>query len=79
MNKEFTMSEDDYKELVEAGKSVPYMIVGRSAPSSPQERANAAWQRLGKKLGFAWDTVSPLPIFGPGARTFLATPLNETD
>ena len=34
-----------------------------------QENANAAWQRLGKEMGFVWDTVRPS---GTGPKNFTA-------
>jgi len=47
-------------------------MVGAYAPSSPQERANRAWQRLGEKYGF--DHMTVRPIQGKGKRFFSAVP-----
>lgn len=67
--KEYEMSQEDLDELLEACKPVPYMIIGGVAPMSPQERANAAWEKLGKKMGFRHMTVRPI---GKGDRFFMA-------
>lgn len=59
MRKRFQMTQEDLDALLEASKPVPYMVVGGVAPSSPQENANAAWRRLGEKMGFDHMTVQP--------------------
>ena len=44
---------------------------------SPQEKANAAWRALGKKMGFDHMSVQPIP--GKGNLFFSAVPSeNET-
>lgn len=55
--KEFEMSDADLKELLEACKSVPYLVMGGMEPRSPQQNANDAWARLGKRMGFDSTTV----------------------
>ena len=72
---EYKMTEQDHEDLLEACKSVPYMIVGTSIPSSPQENANRAWAILGKKMGF--DSMSVRPS-DKGELFFTAIP-SETD
>ena len=69
---EFEMSENDLKELLEASKPVPCMMIGGYTPSSPQENANRAWARLGKKMNF--DPMTVKPIQGKGQRFFTAVP-----
>ena len=71
---EYEMSKEDLEALLEACRSVPYMIVGGYAPFSPQENANAAWARLGEKMGFDHMTVRP----GNSQRKFSAVP-SETE
>jgi hypothetical protein len=73
---EYEMSESDLKELLEACRSTPVMMIGGYAPPLPQENANRAWERLGQKLGFDFNTVRP--IDGKGQRFFTAIP-NETE
>lgn len=68
----FTMSEENYQKMLDASKPVRYIVVGGHEPSSPQENANQAWQRLGKEMGFDWNTISPT---GNNPRAFFATPI----
>lgn len=68
--KEFEMTKDELAELLDACKPVPYMIIGGIAPRSPQENANDAWEKLGKKLGFKHMTVKP--VAGKGVEFFTA-------
>ena len=56
---EFEMTQEDLDAILEACKPVPYMIVGGHPPRSQQENANAAWARLGGKMGFHPMTVRP--------------------
>ena len=73
---EYEMTEEQLKQLLDACKPVPYMVIGGHAPSSPQENANRAWMGLGKEMGFDWETVRP--VQGKGQRFFTAVP-SETD
>lgn len=70
MRKEFVMSDEDLKKLYEASKPVPYILIGGIAPKSPQEYANMVWRELGKKMGFDYLTVKPVP--GKGDKHFTA-------
>lgn len=70
--KQFEMTEDQLEALLKASEPVPYLIVGGRPPSSPQERANAAWAELGREMGFDHMTVEPLP--GKGDCFFTAVP-----
>lgn len=60
MVKEFKLTDEELKNLKDACKPVPYMIIGGCPPPSAQENANDAWKRLGNKYGFIWDTVRPI-------------------
>lgn len=64
MRKEFQLSPDELSGLLKACESVPLIMLQCGMPRSPQERANDAWQALGNKLGFVWDTVEPIPSKG---------------
>lgn len=75
--KEYELSEEQLTELKHASRPVPYMVIGGVAPSSPRENANRAWQRLGKKLGFKWASVEPVP--GKDERFFTAIPMESED
>lgn len=72
----YEMTEDDLKELLDACKPTPVIMIGNYVPASPQENANRAWARLGEKMGFDSDTVRPIP--GKGNRFFAAVP-SETE
>lgn len=75
---DYEMSEDDLKELLNACRPTPVMFLSGGVPigGTPQENANAAWARLGKKMGFDAMTVQPVP--GKGQRFFTAVP-SETE
>ena len=75
--KEFEMTEEEYNELLEASKPTRCMMIGNYTPRSPQENANRAWQKLGKKRGFNYVTVRPIP--GKGPRFFTAEATTETE
>lgn len=72
MRQKYTMTDEQLKTLLDACKAAPYVVIGGVVPRSPQENANAAWQALGKELGFKWDTVQP---YGNDQRCFMAEPL----
>lgn len=71
--REFEMTEDDYNGLIEACKPVPAMYLSGGAPmfGTPQDNANAAWGRLGERMGFDGMSVEPSP---KGGRFFTAVP-----
>lgn len=73
MRKEFRMSKEDLAIVMEACKPVPYIVVGGMEPRTPQDNANAAWEALGQKMGFKWETVQPIP--NKSNRYFTAEPL----
>jgi len=61
MRKMFTLTDDQYAKLLDACNPVPHMVVGGWEPTSPQERANAAWCELGQEMGFDGMSVRPEP------------------
>jgi hypothetical protein len=67
----FEMTEADLDELLQACRSVPLIALQCGSPPSPQENANAAWDRLGEKMGFYGSTVKPT---GKNNRFFNAIP-----
>ena len=60
----YEMTEADLEAILDACKPVPYMVIGGHAPSSQQDNANAAWARLGQKMGF--DSMTVEPVQGKG-------------
>lgn len=73
---EFEMTQEDCDELLAHMKPVPMIMLHISGGPTAQDNANLAWQNLGKKMGFVWDSVQP--IAGKGMRFFTAIP-SETD
>lgn len=72
----YEMTEVELKELLDACKPTPCIMIGGSTGPSPQENANRAWELLGKKKGFDHMTVQAV---GKGQRFFSAIPSeNET-
>jgi len=61
VRKEFKLTEDELKEILDASKPVSYMVFGGRGPMSPQEKANMVWHGLAKKHGFKLMTVKPVP------------------
>lgn len=75
MRKEFEMSEEQLKKLLEACKPTPVMYLpgGQLMGGTPQENANRAWDTLGKEMGFKGRTVKPIP--GKDGKYFTAEPI----
>lgn len=72
----YEMTEAEETELLDAMKSVPMIMLQCGPSRSQQERANDAWEVLGKKKGFDHMTVRPRD--GYGQRHFTAIP-SETE
>lgn len=72
MRVEYKMSQEQLDVLLEACKFSPVMYLpnGQQMFRTPQEKADAAWEQLGEKLGFKAYTVQPIP--GKGNRFFTA-------
>ena len=69
---EYEMSEADLKELLDAMRPVPMIMLQCGKGPSRQEMANSAWDRLGRRMGFKPMTVRPN---GKGNRFFSAKPI----
>lgn len=74
--KQYEMTQDDLDKLLEACRPVPMIMLQCGTPPTPQERANAAWAELGKRMGFDYMTVKPA---GSDPKQFSAVPSSETD
>lgn len=57
--REFEMTEADLAELMEASRPVLAIALNCGPPVSAQARANAAWAKLGDRMGFDPMTVRP--------------------
>ena len=69
MRTNYEMTDSDLAALLEAMKPVPMTMLQCGTPRSVQENANAAWARLGERMGFDPMTVRPT---GKGDRFFSA-------
>ena len=61
MKNQYELTQQDYEELLKACRPTRVMSfdgVHNMFPSF-QENANRAWQELGRKMGFQWDSVEP--------------------
>lgn len=56
---EFEMTETDLSELLAAMEPSPAIALHCGPPPSVQQKANAAWAKLGAKMGFDPMTVKP--------------------
>lgn len=72
----YEMTEEDLKEILNACRPVPMIMLQCGNPPSLQESLNRAWRRLGEKMGFDSDTVGS--IEGKSNRFFTAVP-SETE
>lgn len=73
MKQRYEMTEEDLKALLAVSKPTPVMYLSGGIPmtNSPQQNANRAWKKLGRKMRFEWDTVEPSR---EGMRVFYAEP-----
>lgn len=75
--KEYEMTQEDLNKILEACKPTSGKCGSCSMEflSSPQENSDRAWAQLGKRFGFDFMTVQPIP--GKGQRYFSAVPIPE--
>lgn len=69
MRKEFQTTDAEHAALMEACRPVPLVALQCGMPRSSQERANDAWDALGRKRGFISASVEGSP---KGDRFFTA-------
>lgn len=65
----YEMTAEDLATLLESMKPVPLIAMHCGPAPNRQDMANAAWEKLGKKMGFDHMTVQPT---GRGDRFFSA-------
>lgn len=75
MRKRFALTKEQYERILKASQPVPYLVFGGHPPRSPQENANAAWEALGKEMGF--DAMSVRPV--DGTMGFTAESTEDTE
>lgn len=63
MKRIFTLSEEDWKELMDvsaSARTTPVILVtGKDASDAYHKRLMALWDDMGEKYGFIPDTVEP--------------------
>ena len=76
--KNYEMSEEQLKVVLDACKPTPVMYLSGGVPmgGTPQENANRAWASLGEEMGFDSTTVEPT---GKGPRFFSAEPVEKEE
>ena len=76
--KEYEMSKKQLDKLLDACKPTPVMYLSGGTPvaRSAQQRANDAWDDLGREMGFIGSTARP--VNGKGQRFFTAIPVEES-
>ena len=75
MKRNYEMSEEQYAKIMQACEPVPLIMLQLGMPRSPQERANDAWEALGKEMGFQHMTVGP--DNSGNERCFIAEPNDD--
>ncbi len=78
MRQEYTLTDDELNEIKRACAPVPYMVIGGMPPRSQQQNANDAWEALGRKRGFKWDTVRPVDGKSENVISAVASPQEKT-
>lgn len=71
---EYEMTEAQLAKLLESMRPQPAIMLQCGPSPSVQERANAAWEALGKEMGFRHLTARP--IHGESERRFYAEPVH---
>jgi len=59
LRKAFTMTQEQLDKLLDACAPVPMIALHCGRQVSQQERANAAWRKLGEEMEFDYMSVKP--------------------
>lgn len=57
--KTYRLTDEELKQIMDASKPVPYMVIGGVPPSSPRDNAMAVWRRVAARVGCEVDSISP--------------------
>lgn len=66
----YQLTDDEYNELLEASKPVPYMVFNGTVPEGPVEKSERIWRRIAERVGCDWRTIGA----GPTEKQFCAEP-----
>ena len=75
--REYEMNDAQWEMMLAAMKPTPLILLQCGPSPSPQQRANEAWWKLGKEMGFDGGTAQPSP--GKGPRFFTAVPTDAPE
>jgi poly-gamma-glutamate capsule biosynthesis protein CapA/YwtB (metallophosphatase superfamily) len=53
------MTDEEFNDLVEACKPVPYMVIGGIVPESPTDKAMRVWDSVAKRVGCVQSSIAP--------------------
>lgn len=53
----YRLTDEELKELLEASKPVPYMVIGGREPRSPRENVMDVWKKIAKDKGCDVDSI----------------------
>lgn len=75
MRKEYMLTQAQHDWLLDTIHSTaPLIMLQAGNPVGPQERANMAWDRLGREMGFVGRTARP---GSKGPLSFTADPVED--
>jgi len=59
MKRQYRLSEEELRGIIEASRSTPVMYLSGGVPmyDSPQQNANRAWKVVAQNHGFIWDSA----------------------
>lgn len=63
--KKFSLTDEEYAEILAASQPVPYLVMGGVEPISPYERAMVIWRRIAEREGVDVDSIKaagPRPV-----------------
>lgn len=74
--KEYELTASELEDMIKLQEVERTAIETNSSyEARKHRRTNHAWQMLGQRMGFKWDTVKPVP--GKSQRFFTAEPILE--
>lgn len=70
--KQYRMTDEEHKRLVDACQPVPYMVFGGVPPESPRDKALRVWDEVANRVGCVASTIEPANTGDD--KDFMATP-----
>lgn len=66
--KRYQLTDQEFEELMDASKPVPYLVFGGVPPDSPREKAERIWRRIAQRVGCKWESIKA----GDSEKEFIA-------